>query len=66
MLTMNDKLIVNLLEKIIGIGNELINEELRQQLLDGYMNLQQTYRADSPALNYLLAKYGLDIKQMIK
>ena len=33
----NQKLIVNLLEKIILLGNDLLNEELRGQLIDAYL-----------------------------
>jgi hypothetical protein len=39
-LRMNERLIVNLLEKIINLGNDMLAEELRSQLLDSYLNLQ--------------------------
>lgn len=38
-LKMNEKLIVNLLEKLIDLGNDLLAEELRLQLLDMYISL---------------------------
>ena len=34
---MNQRLIVNVLDKIIVLGNEFLNEELRKQLLDAYV-----------------------------
>lgn len=33
----NQKLIVNLLEKIVLLSNDLLNEELRGQLIDAYV-----------------------------
>jgi len=36
---MNERLIVNLLERIISIGNEMLSEELRVALLDAYANM---------------------------
>ena len=35
----NQKLTVNLLEKIIILGNDLLNEELRNHLLDAYLTV---------------------------
>jgi hypothetical protein len=65
-LKLNERLIVHLLEKVIDLGNELINEELRQQLLDSYLSLNKTYKAEHKAINYLLKKYGFDIKLMLR
>jgi hypothetical protein len=31
---------VNVLEKLILLGNELLNEELRQQLIDAFMAIE--------------------------
>lgn len=64
-LKMNERLIVNLLEKIINIGNDMLAEELRSQLLDSYSNLQQTIKVESAAMKYLLEKFGFDISMMI-
>ena len=63
---MNERLIVNLLEKIINLGNDLLSEELRSQLLDSFVNLQQTIKVESAALKYLLTKFGFDIGMMIE
>lgn len=38
-LKLNERMIVNLFEKIIEIGNEIIAEELRLQLVDSYIIL---------------------------
>ena len=61
----NQKLIVNLLEKIILLGNDLLNEELRGQLVDAYLVIQQQLRLESKPIKYLLGKYGYDIEAMI-
>ena len=36
----NQRLIVNMLEKVINLGNELLNEELREQLIDAYIAIE--------------------------
>ena len=61
----NQKLIVNLLEKIILLGNDLLNEELRGQLIDAYLVIQQQLRHESKPIKYLLGKYGYDVEAMI-
>jgi hypothetical protein len=65
-LKMNEKLIVNLLEKLIDLGNDLLAEELRLQLLDMYISLQQAYKLESKPIKYLLAKFGCDLSLMIE
>ena len=61
----NQKLIVNLLEKIILLGNDLLNEELRGQLIDAYLVIQQQLQHESKPIKFLLGKYGYDIEAMI-
>ena len=61
----NQKLIVNLLEKIILLGNDLLNEELRGQLIDAYLVIQQQLRHESKPIKFLLGKYGYDIEAMV-
>ena len=61
----NQKLIVNLLEKIVLLSNDLLNEELRGQLIDAYVVIQQQLRLESKPLKFLLGKYGYNIQEMI-
>ena len=65
-LKMNERLIVNLLERIINIGNDMLAEELRIALLDAYVNLQQTLKLESGAVKYLLSKFGFNIDMMLE
>ena len=65
-LKLNERQIVNLLEKIIDVGNDMIAEELRLQLLDAYIGLQQTAKEESKAIAYLLKKYGFEISLMVE
>jgi len=63
----NERLIVNLIEKIIDLGNELLNEEVRNQLTDNYMLLSAQYEGyDSKPMKYLLAKFGYDLSALIE
>lgn len=65
-LKMNERLIVNLLERIISIGNEMLSEELRVALLDAYVSLQQSLKLESVAIKFLLGKFGFDIEMMLE
>lgn len=56
---------MNLLEKIINMGNEPISEELQSQLVDSYITLQQSYKFEPPAIKYLLGKFGFDIDILV-
>lgn len=62
---MNQRLIVNLLDKIIQMGSGALNEELRGQLIDAYAMTQQQLKIESKAVRYLLDKYGEGIEEMI-
>ena len=51
---------------MIDLGNDLLSEELRLQLLDMYISLQQAYKLESKPIKYLLVKYGFDLTLMIE
>ena len=65
-LKINEKLLVNFLDRLIDLGNDLLSEELRLQLLDMYISLQQAYKLESKPIKYLLVKYGFDLTLMIE
>ena len=50
----NQRLLVNVLEKIIELGNDLLGEELRQQLIDAFVALEALLEVRSKPLTYLL------------
>ena len=54
------------MDRLIDLGNDLLSEELRLQLLDMYISLQQAYKLESKPIKYLLAKYGFDLTLMIE
>ena len=61
----NQRLLVNVLDKIIEFGNDLLGEELRQQSIDAFMALEAQLEVKSKPLTYLLQKYGVDVDAMI-
>ena len=61
----NQRLLVNVLDRIIELGNDLLGEELRQQLIDAFMALEAQLEVRSKPLTYLLQKYGVDVNAMI-
>ena len=54
-----------MLEKIILLGNDLLNEELRLQLIDSYIACENTLEIKSKPIKFLLSKYGFDVDAMI-
>ena len=58
-------MLVNVLDRIIELGNDLLGEELRQQLIDAFMALEAQLEVRSKPLTYLLQKYGVDVNAMI-
>ena len=54
-----------MLEKVIELGNDLLNEELRQQLIDAFVACEQQLEVKSKAMTYLLLKYGINVDQMV-
>ena len=61
----NQRLLVNVLDRIIELGNDLLGEELRQQLIDAFVALEAQLEVRSKPLTYLLQKYGVDVNAMI-
>lgn len=52
-------------EKVIELGNDLLNEELRQQLIDAFVACELQLDVRSKPISYLLEKYGVNVDQMI-
>lgn len=50
----NEKLIVNLFEKVLNVGNKLVNQNILTQLLDSYNALYAQIKHETKAIKYLL------------
>lgn len=47
------------------LGNELLNEELRHQLIDAFMAIEQQLDVRSKPITFILQKYGINVDSMI-
>lgn len=61
----NEKLIVNLIEKVIKVENQLINNEISNQLIDAHLGIQNGLKVDCKATRYLLKLFSSKVDQMI-
>jgi|LauGreDrversion4_2_1035121.scaffolds.fasta_scaffold145515_1 hypothetical protein len=50
----NEKLIVNLFEKVLNVENKLVNQNILTQLLDSYNALYAQIKHETKAIKYLL------------
>ena len=50
----NERLIVNIMTQIIRIDNQLLNTELRVQLIDTHTSISKGLKIDCKATRYLL------------
>ena len=62
----NQKLIVNLLQEVILLGNQMLNEELQRHLVEAYMTLEKQLEIQSKPVLYLLGKYGINVDELLE
>lgn len=61
----NQRLIVNLLERIINTGHQLISDGLLDQLVESFSEFNLRFDADSKAFRYLFGKYQFDVDAIL-
>ena len=61
-----EKLIVNMIQKLLLIGDGIIKQDLRMQLLATYSKIEKELKTKSKAINYLLSLFGENVPQMLQ
>lgn len=65
-MVLNEKLIVNLFEKVLRVENKEVNNDLKLQLLDTYISVQAQIKHDTKAVKYLLRYFTNKVELMIE
>lgn len=61
----NERLIVYQMHQIMMMGNQLLNDEMKQQLLDTYFVMEQNLKMQSKPIKFLLMQFGENMEKML-
>lgn len=62
----NEKLVVYQLHALMMMGNKLMNDEMKQQLLDTYFVIEQNLNLSSKPIKFLLTEFGENMDIMLE
>lgn len=62
----NEKLIVNLIQQVIYVENQLVNNDIRNQLIDTHLGIQTGLKVECKATRYLISLFTPKVDQIIE
>jgi len=61
----NEKLITSLIERVIRLDNQLMNEEIKIQLVDTHIGIQTGLKVDCKCTKYLLRNFTSKVDMLV-